>query len=219
MRRGNASVTTWRPPVPISRCRKKRIRLLRQCCCATSLTASGSSPRPHRRLTSSIRRRRESWPRCRCRWRRRLIASPSTARRAFAGWRQTPAGDRVQPLFQLKMLLETHLDEIARSITDGMRQDTGRKRGRAAPRRSRMSRWLAASPSMMQGWLQRGHRAGHRRIHDPPAASASSPPSRRSIFPAMIPFWFLPYAIACGNCFILKPSERVPITMQQAVSS
>ena len=35
-------------------------------------------------------------------------------------------------------------------------------------------------------------------------------------FPAMIPFWFLPYAIACGNTFILKASEKVPLTMQRA---
>src|SRR5258708_39158623 len=36
-------------------------------------------------------------------------------------------------------------------------------------------------------------------------------------FPAMIPFWFLPYAIACGNTLVLKPSERVPLTMRRAI--
>ena len=36
-------------------------------------------------------------------------------------------------------------------------------------------------------------------------------------FPAMIPFWFLPYAIACGNTLVLKPSERVPLTMRRAM--
>src|SRR5690606_31672385 len=37
-------------------------------------------------------------------------------------------------------------------------------------------------------------------------------------FPGMIPFWFLPYAIACGNTFILKPSEKVPLTMQKVMA-
>jgi malonate-semialdehyde dehydrogenase (acetylating)/methylmalonate-semialdehyde dehydrogenase len=50
-------------------------------------------------------------------------------------------------------------------------------------------------------------------IHQPVGIVAAITPFN---FPAMIPFWYLPYAIACGNCFLLKPSEKVPLTMQLA---
>ena len=64
-------------------------------------------------------------------------------------------------------------------------------------------------PTMMQGYNSEDIAARHRRDHDPPAAGRV-PRSSPFNFPGMIPFWFLPYAMACGNTFILKPSERVP---------
>jgi malonate-semialdehyde dehydrogenase (acetylating) / methylmalonate-semialdehyde dehydrogenase len=132
------------------------------------------------------------------------------ALRAFAGWRRTPASDRVQPLFQLKMLLEAHLNEIARSITD----ECGKTLTESAAELRRCIENVevaCGTPSMMQGWLSEDIAPGidEYMVRQPVGVVAAITPFN---FPAMIPFWFLPYAVATGNCFILKPSERVPIT-------
>ena len=71
-------------------------------------------------------------------------------------------------------------------------------------------------PTLMQGYNLEDV-ARHRRDHDPPADGRDGS-NRPFNFPVMIPFWFLPYAIACGNTFILKPSERVPLTSQRSSS-
>lgn len=133
-----------------------------------------------------------------------------SAQRAFVGWRRTPAGDRVQPLFQLKMLLEAHLDQIARSITD----ECGKTLTESVAELRRCIENVevaCGAPSMMQGWLSEDIAPGidEYMVRQPVGVVAAITPFN---FPAMIPFWFLPYAVATGNCFILKPSERVPIT-------
>ena len=66
-------------------------------------------------------------------------------------------------------------------------------------------------PTLMQGDFNEDIAPGIDEYDDPPAARRGGPVAPFN-FPGMIPFWFLPYAVACGNGFILKPSERVPIT-------
>ncbi len=133
---------------------------------------------------------------------------------AYPAWRRTPPEDRIQPLFRLKMLLEDHIDELARIIT----QENGKTfaEGKAELRRAIENVEVACGiPMMMQGYNLEDVARGidETMIRQPLGVVAAITPFN---FPGMIPFWFLPYAIACGNTFILKPSERVPLTMRRA---
>ncbi len=133
---------------------------------------------------------------------------------AYPEWRRTPPEDRIQPLFKLKQLLEDHVDELARIIT----QENGKTfaEGKAELRRAIENVEVACGiPMMMQGYNLEDVARGidETMIRQPLGVVAAITPFN---FPGMIPFWFLPYAIACGNTFILKPSERVPLTMRRA---
>ena len=131
---------------------------------------------------------------------------------AFPEWRRTPPEDRIQPLFKLKMLLEDHIDDIARIIT----QENGKTlaEAKAEMRRGIENVEVACGiPMMMQGYNLEDVARGidEIMIRQPMGVVAAITPFN---FPGMIPFWYLPYAIATGNTFILKPSERVPLTMR-----
>lgn len=129
---------------------------------------------------------------------------------AFAEWKETPVGDRVQHLFRLKMLLEEHIEEIARVITD----ECGKTRVESIGelRRGIENVETACSmPTLIQGYSNEDIAQGidEHMFRQPLGVVTAITPFN---FPAMIPLWFLPYAVATGNCFILKPSEKVPMT-------
>jgi len=133
---------------------------------------------------------------------------------AYPAWRRTPPEDRIQPLFKLKQLLEEHLDELARITT----QENGKTfaEAKAELRRAIENVEVACGiPMMMQGYNLEDVARGidETMIRQPLGVVAAITPFN---FPGMIPFWFLPYAIACGNTLIVKPSERVPLTMRRA---
>ena len=143
-----------------------------------------------------------------------VAAAIEAAATAYPEWRRTPPEDRIQPLFKLKQLLEDHIDELGRIIT----QENGKTfaEGKAELRRAIENVEVACGiPMMMQGYnledVSRG--IDETMIRQPLGVVAAITPFN---FPGMIPFWFLPYAIATGNTFILKPSERVPLTMKRA---
>src|SRR5580698_3918141 len=125
-----------------------------------------------------------------------VASAVEAAAAAYPEWRRTPPEDRIQPLFKLKQLLEDHIDELGRIIT----QENGKTfaEGKAELRR--------AIEDVARG-------IDEIMVRQPLGVVAAITPFN---FPGMIPFWFLPYAIACGNTFILKPSERVPLTMRRA---
>src|SRR6266567_4074174 len=138
----------------------------------------------------------------------------AAAASAYPGWRRTPPEDRIQPLFKLKQLLEDHQDELARIIT--MENGKTFAEAKAELRRAIENVEVACGiPMMMQGYNLEDVARGidESMIRQPLGVVAAITPFN---FPGMIPFWFLPYAIACGNTFILKPSERVPLTMRRA---
>src|SRR6202048_1870293 len=142
-------------------------------------------------------------------------AAVQAAASAFPAWRRTPAGERVQYLFKLKNLLDEHIDELARLIT----VENGKTFGEAKAelRRGIENVEVACGiPMMMQGYNLEDVTPGvdEMLIRQPLGVVAAIVPFN---FPAMIAFWFLPYAIACGNTFVLKPSERVPITLRRIV--
>ena len=143
-----------------------------------------------------------------------VLAAIAAAHAAFPAWRRTPAEDRIQPLFKLKMLLEEHIDDLARTIT----RENGKTftEAKAELRRSIENVEVACGiPMMMQGYNLEDVARGidEFMIRQPLGVVAAITAFN---FPGMIPFWFLPYAIACGNTLIVKPSERVPLTMKLA---
>jgi malonate-semialdehyde dehydrogenase (acetylating)/methylmalonate-semialdehyde dehydrogenase len=143
-----------------------------------------------------------------------VATAVEAAAAAYREWRRTPPEDRIQPLFKLKQLLENQIDELARIATC----ENGKTfaESKAELRRAIENVEVACGiPTMMQGYNLEDVARGidEMMIRQPLGVVVAITPFN---FPGMIPFWFLPYAIACGNTFILKPSERVPLTMQRA---
>lgn len=134
---------------------------------------------------------------------------------AFSSWRRTPATDRVQFLFKLKGLLEEHLEELAQTITLECGKTLAESKGEM--RRAIENVEVACGiPILMQGYNSEDIARGidEFMIRQPLGVAAVIAPFN---FPGMIPFWFMPYAIACGNTYLLKPSEKVPLTMQKVM--
>src|SRR6202050_1515885 len=141
-------------------------------------------------------------------------AAVNAAAAAYPDWRRTPPEERIQPLFKLKQLLEDHLDELSRTITQENGKTLSESKGEL--RRAIENVEVACGiPTLMQGYNLEDVARGidETMIRQPLGVVAAITPFN---FPGMIPFWFLPYAIACGNTFILKPSERVPLTLRRA---
>lgn len=133
------------------------------------------------------------------------------AHAAGAGWRNMPANNRIQYLFKMKQILEAHADEIAEICTN----ECGKtfQESRAELKRAIENVEVACGiPVMLQSEFSEDVARGvdEFMIRQPVGVGASISPFN---FPVMIPFWFMPYALACGNTYIVKPSERVPMTM------
>src|ERR1700694_5632090 len=144
-----------------------------------------------------------------------VAAAVESAAAAFPEWRRTPPEDRIQPLFKLKHILEEQIEDLARILTT----ENGKTftEAKAELRRAIENVEVACGiPTMMQGYNLEDVARGidEMLIRQPLGVVAAIVPFN---FPAMIPFWFLPYAIACGNTIVLKPSERVPLTMRRVI--
>ncbi len=137
------------------------------------------------------------------------------AAHAFRDWRRTPAVKRIQHLFKLKALLEDHFADLAQLIT--LENGKTIKEAGGEVRRAIENVEVACGiPAMMQGTLSEDIAPGidEFMIRQPVGVVAIIAPFN---FPGMIPFWFLPYAVATGNTVLVKPSERTPLTMQMAM--
>jgi len=141
-----------------------------------------------------------------------VAQAAAAAAQAFPDWRRTPAVERVQYLFRLKQLLEASFEDLSRSITleCGKTLDESRAEMRRAIENVEIA---CGIPQLMQGYNSEDIASGidETMIRQPVGVSAIICPFN---FPGMIPFWFMPYALACGNPVIVKPSERAPLTMQ-----
>lgn len=136
-----------------------------------------------------------------------------SAGEAFPAWRRTPPGERIQPLFRLKALLDSHVGELARIIT----RECGKTlaESEAELRRGIENVEVATGiPSLMMGGTLEDIASGidETMVRQPLGVVGVITPFN---FPAMIPLWFLPYAVACGNTVVLKPSEKTPMTMNR----
>lgn len=137
------------------------------------------------------------------------------ALRAQVDWAAVPAMQRVQPLYRLKGLLEQHLEELAETITNECGKTKAESIGELQ-RAIENVETACAAPMLLQSEFSENITRGIDEfvIRQPVGVCAAIVPFN---FPGMIAFWFLPYAIACGNSFIIKPSEKVPLTMQKVM--
>ena len=133
-----------------------------------------------------------------------------SAHNAFLKWREVPVADRVQVLYRYKALLEKHTDEIARILSN----ENGKvlDDAKASVRRAiQMVEVACGMPSLMMG--DSLHEVARdidcHSIRQALGVCVGISPFN---FPAMVPMWMFPFAIACGNSFVLKPSEKVPMT-------
>jgi malonate-semialdehyde dehydrogenase (acetylating)/methylmalonate-semialdehyde dehydrogenase len=135
------------------------------------------------------------------------------ARDAFPSWRSKPVIARAQWLFSFRERLTEHADELARLVTTEMGKTIGDARAEVG-RMIEMVELATAIPTTMQGRSLENvaTNVDAETIRQPVGVCAAIVPFN---FPAMVPFWFLPFAIACGNTFVLKPSEQVPLTQNR----
>ncbi len=135
-------------------------------------------------------------------------AAVRAAREAFPGWRSTAPQKRARAVMALREALWSSHEEIARLITEDMGKTLADARGEVL-RGIESTEAACGIPHLLKGENLEGVAAGVdvELVRQPVGVVAAITPFN---FPAMIPLWFLPYAIACGNAFILKPSERDP---------
>ena len=143
-----------------------------------------------------------------------LDAAVRAAREALPEWRSVSTIARARKLFELRERLVVREEDLARSVTTEMGKTIADARAEVA-RMIEMVEAACAIPTTMQGRILEdvSRNIDAETIRQPVGVCAAIVPFN---FPAMVPFWFLPFAIACGNTFVLKPSEQVPLTQQIA---
>jgi len=139
-----------------------------------------------------------------------LDAAVAAAKAAFPGWRDTPAVVRARSLFRFRQLLEDHFEELAATVTREHGKTLDESRG-SVRRGIECVEVACGTPSLMMGYGLENIASGIdcNVIRQPLGVCAAIVPFN---FPAMVPLWFLPFAVATGNTFIVKPSEQVPLT-------
>ena len=144
-----------------------------------------------------------------------LDAAVVAAQKAFPGWRDTPPAVRARSMFRFRALLEEHAEEIAQTVTREHGKTLDESRG-SVRRGIESVEAACGAPSMMMGYGLENIASGIdcNLIHQPLGVCAAIAPFN---FPAMVPLWFLPFAVVTGNTFIVKPSEQVPLTQRLMV--
>ncbi len=140
-------------------------------------------------------------------------AAIQAAKKAFGEWRETPPLTRVRYLFSLKELMEENFEELSRTIVieEGKTIDEARGEIRRGIENVEVATGI---PSLMQGTMLEdiARSIDEIEIRQPLGVCCMIPPFN---FPSMVNLWFMPYSIACGNTFIVKPSEQVPLSQNR----
>ncbi len=139
-------------------------------------------------------------------------AAVAAASAALPDWRARSVGERTEFIYALREKFRQRIDELAASVT----REGGKVLSDARAEINRSIEVLevaCAAPMTMQGRILEGVARGinTETIRQPVGVCAAITPFN---FPAMVPMWFLPFAIVCGNTFVLKPSEQVPLTSE-----
>ncbi|VXD18696.1 CoA-acylating methylmalonate-semialdehyde dehydrogenase [Planktothrix paucivesiculata] len=142
-----------------------------------------------------------------------LNQTAEIAQQSFDSWRRTPVTERIRYLFKLRELLEQNQQDLAETITLECGKTWAESLGELQ-RAIENVEVACGVPSLIQGYNSEDIARGidEMMIRQPLGVVAIISPFN---FPGMIPFWFFPYSIACGNTCIIKPSEKVPLTMQK----
>src|ERR1051325_8301047 len=137
-------------------------------------------------------------------------AAVQAAAAAFPDWMETPPVERARILFRFKMLLEENFEDLVRSNTREHGKTLIESRG-DVKRGIEMVEFACGVPSLLMGEILENVARGIdcEAIRQPLGVCVGITPFN---FPAMVPLWMYPIAIACGNTFVLKPSEKVPLT-------
>jgi len=140
-----------------------------------------------------------------------IAMAVKAAQDAAASWRNMPAVQRIQYLFKMKCILDEHAEEIAEICTNESGKTYGESKAEVV-RAVENVEVACGIPTMLQSEFSEDIAGGidEFMIRQPLGVCACIAPFN---FPIMIPFWFMPYAIACGNTYIVKPSEKVPMSM------
>ena len=144
-----------------------------------------------------------------------LDAAVQAAKKAFPAWRDTPVVVRARAMFRFRQLLEDHFEELAATVTREHGKTLDEARG-SVRRGIECVEVACGTPSLMMGYGLENIASGIdcNVIRQPLGVCAAIAPFN---FPAMVPLWFLPFAVATGNTFIVKPSEQVPLTQRLMV--
>ena len=142
-----------------------------------------------------------------------LDAAVAAAEKAFPAWRDTPVVQRARAMFRFAHLLEQHFEEIARTVTTEHGKTIDESRG-STRRGIECVEVACGAPSLMMGYglEQIASNVDCTVFRQPIGVVAAITPFN---FPAMVPLWFLPFAVVCGNTFVLKPSEQVPLSQKR----
>jgi malonate-semialdehyde dehydrogenase (acetylating)/methylmalonate-semialdehyde dehydrogenase len=134
-----------------------------------------------------------------------------SAAAAFPAWRETPAVERARVFFRYRQLIEENFDRICQSVSREHGKTLAEARG-SAYRGIENIEYACGVPTLLMGDtlenLARG--VDCETLNQPLGVCVGITPFN---FPAMVPLWMFPLAIACGNTFVLKPSEKVPLTV------
>ena len=135
------------------------------------------------------------------------------AKDAFEEWRNVPAMERCRPLFKFYELLKESWEELARTITMEHGKEYPAAYGEMR-RTIEMVEAACATPSLIKGEFSENvaEEIDEYLIRVPIGVFAMIPPFN---FPAMVPLWFMPWAVACGNTYIIKPAPQVPLTQSK----
>src|SRR5436309_5941651 len=146
---------------------------------------------------------------------RAVSEAVAAAQAAFVKWREVPPVVRARYLFKLKSLMEEHFDDLAARVTRENGKTLDEARG-SVRRGIENVEHACGIPTLMMGRTLEDVAPGIdcEYVRQPLGVFAAVTPFN---FPAMVPMWFLPYAIAAGNTFVLKPSEQVPLTATRLV--
>ena len=134
----------------------------------------------------------------------------AAAQNAFAGWAATSPQERARVMFRFKALLEEHMDELAALVSAEHGKVLSDAQG-SVTRGLEVVEFACGMPQMLKGEFSDGISSGMDMysMRRPLGVCAGITPFN---FPAMVPMWMFPVALACGNSFVLKPSEKDPST-------
>ncbi len=140
-------------------------------------------------------------------------AAVAAARAAFPAWQATPVVERARILFHYHTLLEAHFDELARLVVRENGKTLEDARGEVR-RGIEMVEYACGAPTLLMGETVRDVSRGIdcESIRYPLGVIAGITPFN---FPMMVPHWMIPLALVCGNTFVLKPSERTPLSAER----